>query len=254
MAFTYLNDATVALGGLDLTTQSNKVGINVSHAELENTTFRNGGARSYQAGLPDTDISVDGYFYAGTDGATPSYTYPDPVLFSELTTSTTGTPITIAANEPIGSVAYVTRCKEFNYSLLGSVGELAPFSISAKGNQKVARGITLTDPDTLNTGNFTSASLTSYSTIATGKTMFANVHLLALSSDSASPTVQVTVQSDLDATPSGAANRIVFPSLNAVGSQHLSLAGPVTHPYWGVQITVTGTNTKYRLLVAIGIV
>lgn len=254
MAFTYLDDATVALGGLDLTTQSNKVAISIVYDELENTTFRSGGARSYQAGLADTDISVEGYFYAGSDGATPSYTYPDPVLFNELTSSVTGTPLTIASNEVVGSTCYLTLSQEFNYKILGNVGELAPFSMSAKGNQPVARGITLTDPDVLTTGSFTPAALTSYSALAAGKTMYANLHLLALSSNTVGATVQVNVVSNTTTSTTGTTTRFNFPAMTDVGAQQLTLSTPVTQTNWGVVITATGTNTRYKALVSIGIV
>lgn len=254
MAFTFLNDVSVAYGGLDLTTQSNKVSIAVSFNQLENTTYRNGGFRGYQAGLADTDISVDGYWQAGTDSATPAFYYPDQGLFTELTSTASGTPISVATGQAIGSVAYLTRAKEFSYQLLGSVGELAPFTASAKGNQPVVRGITLSDPDTQLTATaYADAGTPGRLLGATSstQTLYAALHVFTASGTT--PSLTARIDSDSTAAMSDPTTVGTFSAATGPSSQFLSVAGVNADTYYAVHFTISGTLPKFKALVTVGI-
>lgn len=249
MATTFLNDVTVAIGSYDLTTRTNAVSISSEPEQLESTTFRSGGARTYVAGLYDSTVEVSGYWEAGGDGATPTQYYPDDLLFSNLSNSDVATSIAVA--QDAGSVAYFTKSQQISYALLGQVGELAPFSAQAKGTHKVVRGITLNDPTTILTASG-SATGQEYVAASSGQTIYAALHVFAVSGTS-TPTLTVKLQSDVDVNFASATDVITFTAATAVTSEWKSAAGPNTDTFYRLNYTISGTNPKFQCLLVVGI-
>jgi hypothetical protein len=231
-----LTDATVWIGGYDWTTDTNDVSLDVTCEELLATTFGSGGTKSRVAGLRDVEASVKGFWQST----------PDAEAYGKLGTS--NLPITIADAASEGSVAYFAQVAPVKYASFGSIGELTPFSLDAKGTgaHGVVRGqVALAKTTVTTTG--AKGSAVQLGAVSAAQWLYAVVHCFT-----AGTTVTVKVQSDDNAGFTTPTDRITLSAITTVGGTWVTrLAGPVADTYY--RFNVSAVTGSFSLAGAIGI-
>jgi len=138
------------------------------------------------------------------------------------------------------------------YNINGVVGQLLPFSWQAKGSSTPAvPGKIFGIGSKPSSANGTSNQL---GVLAAGETMHMALHVLAVSGTS--PTLDLIITSDTATGFPSATTRKTFSQKTAVGSDYLTLAGPIaTDSWWRAQWTIGGSSTPtFDFVVSVGIV
>jgi hypothetical protein len=240
MATQALTDATIWIAGYDFTSDANQLALDVSTDELDCTTFGGGGYRSRIAGLRNTELQVDGYWQSAADAAV------DPQVFPNL--GSADRVVTLAPDDAETSVAYMFQAVKLGYQMFGTVGEVAPFSLSAAGSNGVG---TVRGQVAKAKGNISSTgatgSVVELGEVASGKYLYAVCHCFSIGT---SFTLQI--QSDTASNFPSATTQITIGSITATGATWgTRVAGPITDTFYRVNVSaVSGTS---QIAVAIGI-
>jgi len=131
-----LNDVSVMVDGVTLTTRARSVDIDMSADELEATAFGGSGWKEFEAGLKEGAIAVE--FFQGFDsGGTHDTLWPLHEDNEEFEIRIGPKGDSGASDNPV----FVANVKLFQYKFLqGEVGQLSPNPVTFK----------LTGPPTLN--------------------------------------------------------------------------------------------------------
>lgn len=124
-----LTNVAAYIGGHDFTGDSNQATLAMEATQLDKTTFRSKGWTELAGGLKNSTFDLQGFFASADTDA------PDPEAFSNL--GTTKRAHTMAPQETEGGVAYLWQAGFFTYQLLGSINELAPFTLQSRGSDGV---------------------------------------------------------------------------------------------------------------------
>lgn len=236
-------------GGADLTSVSNKVELKAELEEKDTTNFGDYDAAtgtvwaSCTGGLFKTTMSAEGQWEAGDAGMVDDATWAD---LGVVGVNTVG-PHTV----DVGAVAWLVPALRGSYQLGGSTGDVAPWAMSGAGSGVQARGVVLHPPGTARTATGTGTAV-QHVAVATGKRLYAHLHVLSASGTT--PSITVKVQSSVDNTFASPTDRVTFSAATARGAQASSVAGPVTDTWWRAQWTISGTSPSFLLLVAVGVV
>lgn len=224
--------------GLDLTTQSNQVSVELS-VEPQDRTDLADTTRNRVAGLKVAAISAAGFYDAAE---------PDASLFADVADD--DSVITAAAGTSLDDRAFFMRSMLHEYNPLnGSVGEVGGFTIACAANVgDLIRGEIRHNGAETATGNETGRQM---GAISATQSIYAATHITAVSGTT--PTLQVIIQSDDNASFTSATDQITFASANAIGSQYASLAGAVTDDYWRVRFVIGGTSPSFTFVTSLGI-
>lgn len=229
-----LISATTFVAGFDFTGSMNQLSLSGDLEPLESTVFGNT-ARQRKSGLQDVAGQLTGFWDAGTDQV-------DPEIFGKLGGSSqvvTHTPHGTAAE-----VAYIYQATEFNYSMFGDVGTLAPYTLSLQGSSGNAqpgliRGqLAAAKGDISATGAFGSA--VNLGAVAADEFLYLGFHVFT-----AGTTLSVKVESD-DAeafsTPTDVTGATIGPLTATGGTFMTRVSGPITDTWFRLNATaVTGT-------------
>lgn len=219
--------------GHDFTGDTNQVALTMESAALDKTTFRSNGWTELQGGLKSSTFDQQGYWSAGINQV-------DPVAFDNL--AVRDLVHTMGPAEAEQQVAYLWRAGWFNYQLLGTLGEMAPFTLQSQGTDGVGvvRGQLAAEmADVSATGAIGSA--VNLGAGSSGQFLYMAFHVF-----SAGTTISAKIESD-DAeaftTPSDVASATVGP-ITAVGGTWMTRvdASAITDTWFRVNVTaVTGT-------------
>ena len=240
MAKFVFNDGKVFSGGYDLSSHVTSVNLEITAEELDATTINSGGFMEKLGGLKDSLLQIDGFYEAGTDK-------PDALLGAsvgnELIVST-------VPDAGVGNIAYFMKSRLFEYSILGEVGGIAPFSITKNQSaEEVVRGTIQLDSALTASGNSTGTQL---GAVGATEKCYAAIHCYAVSGTS-TPTITFKLQSDDNSSFTSPTDRITFTGITAIGADFQSVAGAVTDNYWRLNYTISGTNPSFSIHAAIGI-
>lgn len=237
-----LTDARLYTGGADLTGASNKIEISSMYEDKDTTAYGSGGWKTRLGGLADTEIDAEGFWEAGDTSKVDDHTWAFLGGLGGWTICPGGA--------SVGSLAYVTRAFRGEYKFLGGVGDVAPWSAGAKGSWPVARGVIAHPPGTAraSSGNGTSILL---GAAATGKSLYASLHVL--SGSGTTPTLDVVVRSATDSGMTSPTDRITFTTASAVSGQIQRASGPITDTYYRVSWSVAGTTPSFQFVLSLGI-
>lgn len=239
-----LLDTRIFAGGADLTSHGNKVELSAELEVKPTTNFGSAKWKEVLAGLASTAISAEGQWEAGDSGKVDDSTWSGLGGLG---------PWTICPESAsVGELAWLTNAMRGNYSLGGTVGDVAPWSASAVGSWPLCRGVMLHPPGTARTttGDGTAVQ---HVAVPAGKNVYAALHVLSVSGTS-NPTITVAVESDVDALFNGSeTTRITFAAATARGGQILRAAGPVTDTFWRATWTVSGATPSFLFAVSLGI-
>lgn len=160
-------------------------------------------------------------------------------------------PRSVITNTADGSAAYLMRGATFSYTpLTGNIGEIAMGSRTAvASNSPLVRG-KLLHPTSVARTSSSAGTARQLGAVAAGKTLYAALHVLAVSGTT--PSLTVLVQSDNASGMASPTTAITFSAATAVGSQWGSVAGPITDDWFRVSWTISGTSPSFTFAVTCG--
>jgi hypothetical protein len=237
-----LKNCKLWLGGYDLTADFNQVAVTQDVPVLDTTTFGSVLAKTVEAGL--LSVALDAKLFWAADSAPPIKV--DDVIAAALAQSSV--PISVAPQNAgvLGERGYTFLARLARYQRGGQVGAHYLGDLRAEAqNASLVRGLVLHNGAESSSGNATGYQL---GLLASGKTCYAALHVLA----SSGGTLTVKVQSD-DAGGFGSpTDRITFTAATAIGSEWKTLAGPVaTDTYWRANWTLSAGTATFVLVVGI---
>ncbi len=240
MAKFVFNDGKVFSGGYDLSDHTTSVNLEINAEELDATTINSNGFREKLGGLKDSSLQIDGFYEAGSNK-------PDALLGASIGNELI---VTTVPDAGVGNIAYFMKSRLFDYSILGEVGGLAPFSISKnQSSDEVVRGTIQIDGALTASGNSTGTQL---GAVSAAEKCYAVVHCYGVSGTS-TPTITFKLQSDDNSSFTSPTDRATFTAITAINAEIKSVAGAVTDQYWRLNYTITGTNPSFSIHAAIGI-
>lgn len=246
MAKMVLLDSRLFVGGADLSGSGNKIEIAEESEAKPATNWRSGGAVELLGGLSQVDISAEGQWEVGTAGSVDDAFWAQRRTLDPWTASPSD-----GSDTSVGELMYLTRAVRLGSKMLGQVGDVAPWSATARGTWPLVRGVSAHQSGTArtSTGDGTAVQL---GAVASGQHLYANLHVLSVSGTS-TPTITVAVESDDAEAFSDATERGSFAAATAVGGEAIRLAGPFTDTWWRVTWEITGTTPSFLFLVSFGI-
>ncbi|WP_411132703.1 hypothetical protein [Streptomyces sp. 030-HV] len=244
MAKTVLTNVRCFASGLDLTSHSNKVELSAEVEEKDTTNYGSSGWEEVVGGLASAEIAGEGQWEAGDPGKV------DDASWAQL--GGTG-PWSVSGNNSaaVGELAYFTNAMRADYTILGEVGDVAPWTSTAKSSWPLVRGQFAHPPGTARTATGTGTGL-ELGAVPAGKRLYAALHVLSVAGTS--PSVTVRVEAAADSTFATPTTRATFTAATAPGGQIVRTDGAaITHTWWRVAWTITGTTPSFLFAAALGI-
>jgi len=240
MAKFVFNDGKVFSGGYDLSDHVTSVNLEIMSEELDATTINSGGFRERLGGLKDSTLQLDGFYEAGANK-------PDALLGASVGNELI---VTTVPDAGVGNTAYFMKSRLFSYQMFGTVGEIAPFSISkSQSDDEVVQGKIEIDSALTTTGNSTGVQL---GAVGSTEKIYVAIHCTAVSGTS-TPTVTFKLQSDDNASFTSPTDVITFSDITAIGADYQSAAGAITDDYFRLNYTISGTSPSFSIHATIGI-
>lgn len=244
MPKTVLTNVRCFAVGVDLTSHSNKIEISTEVEVKDATNYASEGWGEVLGGLASSEWSGAGQWEAG-----------DPSKVDDASWSQLGGigPWSASANNSAaaGSLAYLTNALRADYKIGEAVGEVAPWTSTAKSSWPVARGQFAHPPGTPRTATGTGTAL-QLGAVAAGRRLYATLHVLSVAGTT--PSITARVESDDNSGFSSATTRLTFAAANAVGGQILRTDGSaITDTWWRMAWTISGTTPSFLFTGALGI-
>ena len=240
MAKFVFNDGKVFSGGYDLSDHITSVNLEITAEELDATTINSGGFREVLGGIRDSSLTMDGFYEAGSNK-------PDALLGASVGNELI---VTTVPDAGVGNTAYFMKSRLFTYSMFGTVGEIAPFSISkSQSADKVVQGKIEIDGDLTSSGNSTGVQL---GAVGADEKIYVAIHCYSVSGTS-TPTITFKLQSDDNASFTSPTDVITFSDITAIGADFQSAAGAITDDYFRLNYTISGTDPSFSIHATIGI-
>lgn len=244
MSKTVLTNVRAFVVGVDLTSNSNKIELSSEVESKETTNYNSEGYKEFVGGLASAEISGEGQWEAADE------TKVDDATWAQL--GGVG-PWSISANNAaaVGGLAYFTQALRCDYKLLGEVGDVAPWTSTAKSAWPLVRGQFAHPPGTPRTASGAGTGL-ELGTVAANKRLYAAVHVLSVAGTT--PSITARVESDDNSGFTSATTRLTFTATGAVGGQILRTDGTaITDTWWRVAWTISGTTPSFLFAAALGI-
>lgn len=240
-----LTNTRFFVDGVDLTGASNKIELGAEVEAKDATTYASGGWKEYLGGLGGSDWKAAGFWEAG-----------DPSLVDDSTWSNLGGIDTVTVvpdgGGNVGDLAYLTQALTSTYTLLGDVGEVAPWQAGLSGSWPLARGLVAHPSGTARSANGTGTAQ-QLGAVAAGKALYASLHVLSVAGTS-TPTITGRIESDDNAGFTSPTTRLTFAGATAASGQILRTDGTaITDDWWRVAWTVSGTTPSFLFASALGI-
>jgi hypothetical protein len=243
-----LTSVRMFAGGYDLTGYSNKAEFSTEVEEKDATTFlpssdANCGWKKVIGGLGSGSIKASGLWDA------------DPtIVIDDIAYPALGTIVPFSiypVDTAEGSLGYFTQTLEKNYTFLGAVGDVAPWSLEEDSTWPVVRGQSLEAAGTARTTTGTGTAV-QIGAVPAGKQLYAALHVLSIAG-TGTPTLTVVVQSDNAVGFPSPATSLTFAAATTVGGQILRVAGPITDDWARVSFTISGSTPSFLFVVTAGI-
>lgn len=239
MAVQVYKDQKIWLDGLDLTGNTNAIGLEIGNETEDDTTFGDN-TRSNVPGLPVVTASMDGLVETATS---------DKALFDAV--GVLNAPLSFGADANVGSPVYAFPALIGSYSPEGEVGRLFRYSASAAGRGEVVRGTIMENL----VGRATSGNsgILQLGAVAADQRLYAALHVLKV--DNPADTIAVIVESAPTVGFAAPTQRLAFNQASAPGGQWITPDPPVaiTDTWWRVGFTIAGTTPAFDFVAILGI-
>ena len=244
MPKTILTNVRTFAVAADLTAASNKVELSTEVEDKDSTNYASQGWKETMGGLASAEISAEGQWEAG-----------DPSKVDDASWTTLGGvgPWSISANNgaAVGDLAYFTSALRADYKVGESVGEIAPWTSTAKSSWPLVRGQFAHPPGTARTATGVGTGL-NLGAVAAGKRLYAALHVLSVAG--ATPSLTTRVESSVDNTFAAPTTRLTFTAATAAGGQILRTDGTaVADTWWRIAWTISGTTPSFLFAASLGI-
>ncbi|MER6956009.1 hypothetical protein [Streptomyces sp. NPDC000618] len=244
MSKTVLVNVRTFAAGVDLTGNSNKIELSSEIEDKDATNYGSGGWKEVLGGLGSAELSGEGQWEAG-----------DPSKVDDASWAHLGSviPWSVSANNgaAVGDLAYFMAALRSDYKLLGVVGEIAPWSGTAKSAWPLVRGQFAHPPGTARTATGTGTGL-NLGAVTAGKRLYAALHVLSVAGTT--PSLTARVESSVDNTFASPTTRATFTAATAVGGQILRTDGTaITDTWWRTAWTISGTTPSFLFVSSLGI-
>jgi hypothetical protein len=241
---TVLLDVRLFTGGADLTGDSNRVEVAVETEEKPTTNYGSGGWTELLGGLASATVQAGGQWTAGDPAAV------DETSWQDLGGRGAWTICPLAST--VGALAYTTRALRSTYSHGGAVGDVAPWTASAKSTWPLVRGQVAHPPGTPRTASGVGAAL-NLGPVAARQRLYAAVHVLSAAGTTPELTVSVEADSE-EAFGDDPATVLAFSTVGEPGGQILRTIGdPIAGPWYRLTFDVDGGSPSFLFAAALGI-
>lgn len=247
MAKQVLLDARLFVGAADLSGHGNKLEVTSEVEEKDVTNWRSGGAKEVLGGLESVSIDAGGQWEAGDPGKIDDQQWASRRVLDAWTMGATS-----ASDTAGGNLAYLTKAMRTSITLLGAVGDVAPWEANAVGTWPLVRG-QFAHPSGVARTSTGSGTAVNLGAVTAGEKLYASLHVLSVSGTS-TPTLTVTVQSDNLVGFADPTTQLTFTAATDVGGQILRTDGTaITDTWWRVGWTISGTDPSFLFVAAFGI-
>lgn len=243
MAKNIFTGVRIFAGGADLTGASNKCELTAEVEAKDVTTFQSAGWNESIGGLKSGEFSAEGFWEAGDAGMVDNSTWGD--LGTSVPLSVGPTAATV------GSLAYFMKTLRKDYTLFGEVGEVAPWQASGVSNWPLVRGLFAHPPGTArsSSGNGTATEIVA---VPAGSRLYSALHVLSASGTT--PSLTVTVESDVDGAFGSPVTQLTHTAATAISSEILRTSGSaITDTFYRVTWTISGTTPSFTFVSALGV-
>lgn len=245
MGKSVLLDCRLFAVGADLSGHSNKIELSSEVEDKDATNYRSQGWKEVLGGLGSAELGGEGQWDAGDESLV------DDASWAQLGGNG---PWSVGPDDSVvGDLAYFMKAMRSSYKLGDAVGEIAPWTGTAKSSWPLVRGQFAHPPGTArtSTGDGTALQL---GALTTGKRLYAALHVLSVAGTS-TPTITVEIESDTEeAFGDSPETRLSFTAATARGGQILRTDGTAHADTWYRPTwTITGTNPSFLFVVALGV-
>jgi hypothetical protein len=251
MAKFALTNVRFFAGGADLTANSNKAEMSFEVEEKDATAFSTsatlGTWHESLGGISTAQVNGSGQWDAADIPANIPM-LPDDASFAFI--GNAGQAVTICPQTAsAGAVAYCGGFMRQNYTIGGSVGDVAPWSGTWQGSTIMGRGAVTVPP-----AAYTATGLGTgiqFLALGTADYLTATLHVLSLAGTT--PSVSGVIQSAAANTFASPTTRATFTSMTAQGGQVVRFKGPTTDTWWRLSYTIAGTTPSIVFASALGV-
>lgn len=230
MAVYALTNAYAFVAGYDFTTDSNNLVMSADAAALDSTAYGSTW-QTFIGGLKSGSFQMGGFFQSAADQA------PDPQAFPSL--GTADQVFTFGPENSEASPAYMFQAMKSQYTLGGTVGEIAPFQLQSAFSNGVGpvRGQLAKARGTVSATGATGTGL-NLGTVSASQHLYATFHVF-----SAGTTITVQLQSDDSGAFSTPTTRATIGPLTTTGGTWATrVAGSITDTFYRFNISaITGS-------------
>ena len=232
---TVLKNVGIWIEGIDIAGVSNSVGLPVTAATPESTTFKNDGWMDHEAGgLKSSAISYAGYV---------PLSEIDMEMFESLATKGIST-IAPIGNAP-GNVAYVVPYVESEFAQSGSIGELLAFTFAAAGDNAPSRAQVFDVREGV--GADVSSSRRQIGAVGAAETIRVWVHVTRRAG-----TLEIVLGS-ANTQSSAVTDRVTESGITATGLYILELDGAESDDWWRLEYNLSGGSPDFDIAAAVAI-
>ncbi|MCP3817832.1 hypothetical protein NLX86_06680 [Streptomyces sp. A3M-1-3] len=240
--FILLNVRLFAVGA-DLTGASNKIELSAEIEDKDATNYLSNGWKEVLGGLGSAEIAGEGQWEAGDPGLV------DNASWSQL--GGVGPWTVCPANAAVADLAYFTSALRSDYKQGDAVGEVAPWSGTAKSAWPLVRGQVGHPPGTARTASGTGTAV-NLGVVPTGKRLYAALHVLSVAGTT--PSITARVESDTDSGFASPTTQLTFAAASAAGGEILRTSGTAIADSWfRTAWTITGTTPSFMFASALGV-
>ena len=244
MAKFVFRDIKIYYGGRDLSGELSSLSLEFG-ADTPDSTVLSDTTRRRLPGLLSVSSTHNGWWdsVSATDSV-------DLDLFSQVGAS----PLLISAATNAGAkdeISYSWQALTAEYSPGATVGEVFSYTFNTTGDGRLIRGTVLANATLTTTGD--SGTKPNIGAAASTDTIYSMVHVYAVSGTS--PTLDVVLNSDADASAGGETARITHAQITDVSarSEVLTLVGPVTDAFYEHTFTIGGGTPSFSIFSAVAV-
>src|SRR5690554_6355386 len=236
-----LLDVRTFVGAADLSGMQNKLELTSTIEDKDITNFRSGGARELLGGLETVEINAEGQWEAGDPGRIDDQAWADRRVLGPWTMGAEG-----GSDLAAGGLAYLTKALRTSITLLGAVGDVAPWAANASGTWPLVRDLFAHPSGVARTSSGSGTAL-NVGEVGAGLRLYASLHVLSVTVTT-TPTIRSVVKSDSkQAFGDHPTTRLTFVANTEPGGHILRTDGSAIagHDWWRISWTITGDDPSF---------